>query len=92
MPSKITYRNVRGRLDTKEITVTDWPVTGGVVPALMLDGSVPAITVWPADDKTAELFDHTHEVGDKEGKLDPLPNIELVRWLRPSQVKLLQKL
>jgi len=91
MPPKISYRNVGGRLDTKEVTIRDQPVSGGDVPALMLDGTVPAITVWPADEKTAKLFAATEEVGDKEGKLEPLANIDVVRWLRPSQVKLLKK-
>ncbi len=91
MPPNISDRNVGGRLDTKEVTIRDQPVSGGDVPALMLAGTVPAITVWPADEKTAKLFAATEEVGDKEGKLEPLANIDVVRWLRPSQVKLLKK-
>jgi hypothetical protein len=92
MPAEVTYRNVANRLEKKTITVKDQAVVGGVAPALMLDDTVPAITVWPADDRTADLFAHTHEVGDKEGKLLPLANVNLVRWLKPEQVKLLSKL
>jgi hypothetical protein len=92
MPPQVRYRNVAGRPDQMKVTIKDQPVIGGAAPALMLDGKVPAITVWPADAKTAALFDATHTVGDKEGKLEPLANVDLVRWLKPSQVKLLTKL
>jgi hypothetical protein len=57
----------------------------------MLNSSIAAITVWPADEQTAELFAHSDGVGDKEGKLDPITNMDLIRWLKPSQVQLLNK-
>ena len=67
-------------------------VIGGIAPALMLNGSVPAVTVLAADEQTADLFAHTQMVDDKEGKLAPLANIDLIRWLEPSQVKLVKKI
>jgi hypothetical protein len=91
MPPQVVFRNVAGRLDKKSITITNQQVNGGVAPALMLDGTVPAITVWAADEKTAKLFKATDQVGDKEGKLEPNPNLDLLRWLKPSQVKLLKQ-
>lgn len=92
MPAQVNYRNVADQPDKKAVAIEDQTVIGGVVPALMLDGDDPAITVWPADDATRELFARTHQVSDTEHKLLPLTNINLVRWLVPSQVKLLAKL
>jgi hypothetical protein len=57
----------------------------------MLDGTA-AVTVWPADSETEELFAQTTKISDKEGKLSPIPNIDLIRWLRPDQVQLISPL
>ncbi|MBV9515144.1 MAG: hypothetical protein JO280_14060 [Mycobacteriaceae bacterium] len=87
MPSRVPIVNVNGRLDSHGVTTTNVSVKGGTVPAVDLDGT-SAVTVWPADDDTETLFEHTRAIDDKENKLRPIPNIEMVRWLRPEQVTL----
>jgi hypothetical protein len=90
MPPRVPTINVNGRLDSHGVTTTNVSVNGGMVPAVDLDGT-SAVTVWPADDDTETLFQHTRAIDDKEDKLRPIPNIEMVRWLRPEQVTLVTK-
>jgi hypothetical protein len=91
MPPSVPIFNVNGRRDTHGVTTQDVSVKGGRAPAVDLDGTL-AITVWPADDATEELFKRTRAIDDKENKLSPIPNIEFVRWLRPEQVQLISTL
>jgi hypothetical protein len=91
VPAEITIHNVAGRRATKEVESKDVTVVGGRVPALMLDGTA-AVTVWPADAATEELFEHTTKISDKEGKLRTIPNLDRVRWLRSEQVHLVSPL
>lgn len=90
-PPQITIRNVAGRLKLEDVDSRDVAVAGGTVPALLLDDT-PAVTVWPADAPTEELFAHTDRISDKEGKLSPIANIDRMRWLRPGQVTIVQTL
>ena len=88
VPSRINVINVGGRLTARSVPSLSVTVVGGTVPALNLD-SDPGVTVWPADAETKNLFDHTTRISDKEGKLSPVANVGLVRWLKPSQVRII---
>ena len=90
MPSKIRHYDINRRPSTKSIDVGEASVKGGKVPVLMLDGDEPAVTVWPADTSTAELFQAAQRVDDKEGKLTINTNMHIVRWVRPAQVEIVQ--
>jgi hypothetical protein len=87
MPRSVPITSVNGNLDSHGVTTTNVAVHGGTVPAVDLDGTT-AVTVWPADDDTETLFQNTRAIDDKENKLRPIPNIEMVRWLRPEQITL----
>jgi hypothetical protein len=77
-PGQVPIIDVNGHRDTHSVTTKQVEVDGGHVPAMYLDGRW-AVAVWPANDPTADLFAHAHAIDDKESKLAPVQNIELVR-------------
>jgi len=92
MAPAVDHYDINGRPAKKEIDIGQASVKGGQVPVLLLDGKEPAVTVWPADSSTAELFAAARQVDDKEHKLDINTNMRIVRWLRPPQVEIVEDL
>ena len=57
----------------------------------MLDDDTPAVTVWPADKATWELFSKAPRIDDKEHKLDLVTNMQFVRWMEPGTIELVRR-
>ena len=84
-PAAIHYRGMGGGNETESIQIKEWPVHGGRVSAIIIQGTpvVPVIaadgetTAWFRKSKAIELlqFDHVQE-----------SNIDDIRWLRPDQI------
>jgi hypothetical protein len=81
-----------------EIPVADRAAAeGGTIPVVSLDPLLPgfdvaAACVFPADDATAALFDSTPPTKDNLGHLRHFPNFGDARWVRPENVRVLQRL
>ncbi len=89
MPPRIEYVGFE-RSSVKELSITETTVASGTrVPALVLNGGVVAVAVWAADGTTQELFKATPPVDDIYHTLRNIINIDLVRWVRPEQVRVL---
>ncbi|RJO78429.1 hypothetical protein D5S18_05955 [Nocardia panacis] len=80
-----------------DIPVQDRPAAaGGAIPVVNLDPSIPfydvaAACVFPADDATAALFDGTRPTKDNLGLLRHFPNFTDARWVRPENIRILQR-
>jgi hypothetical protein len=93
VPPQIPYSGPGGGEKREEVTVSDRPVTGGAVPALMADGD-PVIAVVAANDLTVGLFEAGGSalLVDDKVKALRVPHLSAVRWLAPDQLKVLRKL
>jgi hypothetical protein len=71
--------------------------SGGSIPAVDMDPILPftdvaAACVFPADDATDLLFSRARATQDNLGQLDLYTNFGKVRWVRPENIRVLQRL
>jgi hypothetical protein len=68
---------------------------GGRIPVVNLDpimpGNVSAACVFPADDATHDLFETAPATHDTLGQLDGYTNFKQARWVRPENIRLMQR-